>query len=164
LPITIRDTGDLKAVTRQLRAQADGKELVKELRTGLRGVMNPIRDEVKAAYRAGPSAKGKAGRRGGSLRGALTRATRVEVRTTGRLAGVRLRVDGRKMPDQMKSLPAYREGYKRPWRHPVYGDRDVWVSQPARPVFDRTVEPHEADAARAVEAVLDGIRRKLESR
>jgi hypothetical protein len=162
MPISIRDTGDLKAVTRQLRAQADGKELVKELRTGLREVLNPIRDEVKAAYRASPSARGGVRRRGGSLRGALARATRVEVRTSGKMAGARLRVDGRKMPAGQRSLPAYREGYKRPWRHPVYGDRDTWVSQAARPVFDRTVSRHEADADRAVDEVLDGIRRKLE--
>jgi hypothetical protein len=164
MPVSIRDTGDLKAVTRQLRAQADGKELVKELRTGLRAAITPVRDEVKAAYRASPSTRSAAGRRGRSLRGVLARATRVEVRTTGKLAGVRLRVDGRKMPDQMRALPAYREGEKRPWRHPVYGARETWVTQPAWPLFDRTVERHEPEADRAVDEVLDGIRRKLESR
>ena len=160
--VTIRDTGDLKAVTRQLRAQADGKELLAELRTGLRGVVNPIRDEVKAAYRAMPAGRGR--RPKTSLGSQLARVTRTEVRTSGKLAGVRLRVDGRKMPSGAKSLPAYVEGYKRPWRHPVYGNRNVWVSQPARPRFDRIVEPHEDDATRAVDEVLDGIRRKLESR
>jgi len=162
--VTIRDAGDLKRVTRQLRQQADGKELVKELRAGLRGVLVPIRDEVKAAYRSAPSKGGKAGRRGGSLRGQLARATRVEVRTTGRMAGARLRVDGRKMPAGSRSLPAYWEGYKRPWRWPVYGNREAWAQGRARPTFDRTVEPHEDDADRAVDEVLDGIRRKLEAR
>jgi hypothetical protein len=160
--VTIRDTGDLKRLTRQLRDQADGKELVKELRTGLREVLNPIRDQVKGAYRSAPSGRGRAGRRGGSLRGLLAKATRVEVRTTGKMAGARLRVDGRKMPSRAKAIPAYWEGYKRPWRHPVYGNREAWVTQPAHPIFDRIVESHEDDADRKVEQVLDGIRRKLE--
>jgi hypothetical protein len=72
--VTIRDSGDLKRVTRQLRQQADGKELVKELRTGLRAILVPIRDEVKAAYRSAPSGRGGARRKGGSLRGALAKA------------------------------------------------------------------------------------------
>jgi hypothetical protein len=161
---TIRDAGDLKAVNRQLRQQADGRELRKELSGALRQVLMPIRDEVKAAYRAAPSTQGKARRKGGSLRGQLARATRVEVRTTGRMAGARIRVDGRKMPAGQRSLPAYWEGYKRPWRWPVYGNRQAWAQGRARPTFDRTVEPHEDDAGRAVDAVLDDIRRKLERR
>ena len=160
--VTIRDSGDLKRVNRQLREQANGKELVRDLRTGLRDVLRPIANEVKVAHRSAPSRRGGARRRGGSLRAALARATRVEVRTTGRMAGARIRVDGRKMPAGQRSLPAYWEGYKRPWRHPVYGDRDAWVTQSARPTFDRTVEPHEDEADRKVEQVLEGIRRKLE--
>jgi hypothetical protein len=160
----IRDTGDLKAVNRQLRHQADGRELRKELSGGLRQVLVPIRDEVKAAYRAAPSGQGKARRKGGSLRGQLAKATRMEVRTSGRMIGVRLRVDGRKMPAGQRSLPAYWEGYKRPWRWPVYGNRQAWAQGRARPTFDRTVEPHEDDAGRAVDQVLDDIRRELERR
>jgi hypothetical protein len=160
--VTIRDSGDLKRVNRQLREQANGKELVRDLRIGLRDVLNPIRDEVKRAYRAAPSGRGGTRRRGGSLRGLLAKATRTEVRTTGRMAGARIRVDGRKMPTGQRSIPAYWEGEKRPWRHPVYGNRQVWRVQPARPLFDRTVEPHEDEADRKVEEVLEGIRRKLE--
>jgi hypothetical protein len=159
--VRIVDTGDLKAVIRQLRRQADGKELAKELRTGLREVLVPVRDEVKAAYRASPS-RGRRGRPGPSLRSLLARVTRVEVRTSGKLAGARLRVDGRKMPAGMRSLPQMWEGEKR-WRWPVYGDRTNWVQGRARPTFDRTVEPHEDEAQRAVEAVLGRVVRKLEA-
>jgi hypothetical protein len=164
--ISIRDSGDLRRINRQLREQADGKELVRDLRTGLRDVLRPIASEVKAAYRSAPSRRGGARRRGGSLRAALARVTRVEVRTTGRMAGAGIRVDGRKMPTGQRSLPAYWEGYKRPWRHPTYGNRSArgWVTQPARPLFDRTVEPHEDEADRKVEEILEGIRRKLERR
>lgn len=158
--IDVRDAGDLKRLNRQLGEVAGGRELRKELRTGLRDVLRPVAAEVKAAYRA------RAGRRRRGQRRALHRllagVVRVEVRTSGRLAGARIRVDGRKMPDQMKSLPAYVEGYKPRWRHPVFGDRDVWVAQAADPLFDRTVEPHEPAATRAVDKVLADVRDKLE--
>ena len=163
MDVTIRDAGDLKRLARDLRDLADGKELRKELTGGFRDVLRPIAAEVKAAYRSGPS-RGRRGRPGPPLRSLLAKATRVEVRTTGRMAGARVRVDGRKMPDRMKSIPAYWEGYKRPWRWPVYGNRQAWAQGRARPTFDRTVEPHAGDAGRAVDAVLDGVRRKLERR
>lgn len=162
MKVRIIDSGDLRRVNRQLRRQADGRELRRELSGGIRNVLNPIRDEVKAAYRAQPGYRGRRSRPGPPLRVLLARATRVEVRTTGRLAGARLRVDGRKMPAGMRSLPQMWEGEKR-WRWPVYGDRTNWVQGRARPTFDRTVEPHEDEAQRAVEAVLGRVVRKLEA-
>jgi hypothetical protein len=160
--VKFRGAGDLKRLNRQLRDVADGKALRKELTGGLRDVLRPVATRVKAAYLASPSGRGGARRKGGSLRRNLARVTRVEVRTSGRMAGARVRVDGRKMPTGAKALPAYREGYRRPWRHPVYGNTDVWVTQPAVPVFDRTVEPYEQFAGRAVDRVLDDVRDKLE--
>jgi hypothetical protein len=161
MQVRLIDAGDLKRLNRQFRDLEDGKELRKELTGGFRGVLNPIRDQVKAAYRSAPSG-GRRGRAGPSLRSLLAKATRVEVRTTGRLAGARIRVDGRKMPNQMKSIPAYWEGYKPRWRWPIYGNRQNWAQGRARPTFDRTVEPHTDDARRAAERVLDGVRHKLE--
>jgi len=160
--VRIIDSGDLRRVNKQLRQQADGKELRKELSGGLREALNPIRDEVKAAYRAQPGYRGRRTRPGPPLRNLLAKATRVEVRTTGKLAGARLRVDGRKMPAGMRSLPQMWEGSKR-WRWPVYGDRRHWAQGRARPTFDRTVEPHEDEARRKVEQIVDGVRRKLQA-
>ena len=162
--VTIRDAGDLKRLNRQLRDLEDGKELRRELTSGLRGVVNPIRDQMKAAYRSRPTQDDR-GRPGPSLRSLLAKATKTEVRTTGKLAGVRIRVDGRKMPDRMKSLPSMWEGppQGKRWRHPVYGNREVWVAQQSHPTFYRIAEPLEADARRAIDEVLDGVRRKLEA-
>jgi hypothetical protein len=171
--VRIIDSGDLRRVNKQLRQQANGKELLKELRTGLRDVLNPIKVEVQIAYRSAPSkghaSSSRARRSQPNLRTLLAKATRVEIRATGRQAGARLRVDGRKMPSGMKALPRYYEGTKRPWRHPVFGFRgglsviNRWVSQQPNPTFDRTVEPHEDEARRKVEQVVDGVRRKLEA-
>jgi hypothetical protein len=152
------DTGDFKTLNKQFRRVADGKELRKELASGLRGVLRPYVPRVRAAYLASPS-KGhafssRARRAQPPLRALLAKATRVEVRLTGRQAGARLRVDGRRMPTGMRSLPAYWEGTKPRWRHPVFGDRDTWVDQRARPTFEKVVRPSEAEARREVERVV----------
>jgi hypothetical protein len=160
--VSMVDAGDLKRLAKDLRKHADGKELRKELTGGFRGVLNPVRDQVKAAYLAQPASAGSHPTGRADLRVLLAKATRTEVRTSGRQAGARVRVDGRKMPNRMKSLPAYREGYKRPWRHPVYGRRESWVAQPARPLFDRITQGHADEGLAAVNRVLDDVRRKLE--
>lgn len=158
--IAFRDSGDLKRLARDLRDVADGRELRKELTDGLRGVLRPLVPQVRTAYRNAAS-RGRSGRRGPPLRTLLAAATRMEVRTAGKQAGARLRVDGRKMPSGLKSLPQMWEGEKR-WRHPLFGDRDTWIQQPARPVFYRVVSPHADDALRAIDNVLNDVRRKLE--
>lgn len=182
---TILDSADLKRLARDLRDVADGRELRKELTQGLRGVLNPIRDQVKAAYRSAPSkghaSSSRARQRQPNLRTLLAGATRVEVRTSGRLAGARLRVDGRKMPSGMRSLPSMWEGppQGKRWRHPVFPDAGPrhrftdrtrtfateapWVQQESHPTFYRITAGHEVTARRAVEQVLDGVRRKLEA-
>jgi hypothetical protein len=162
--VTIRDAGDLKAVNRALGQAANGKQLKKELRGRLRDVGRPLVAEVKSAWQSAPSGRGKVRRRGGSLRGNLARATRLEVRLTGKQAGVRVRTDGRRMPDGMKSLPGYAEGVRRrPWRHPVYGNRDVWVTQQPFPRFYKTVAGpgDEQRARRACEEAVEAVFKKI---
>jgi hypothetical protein len=164
MQVEIRDVGDLKRLVRAFRDLEDGKQLRKELVGGLRGVMNPVRDQVKAAYRSAPSG-GRRGRGGRSLRSLLAGATRVEVRTSGRMAGVTLRVDGRKMPSGMRSLPSMWEGppQGKPWRHPVHGDRSNWVAQPSRPTAQRIVPARQGEALQAIDQVMARMRRKLET-
>jgi hypothetical protein len=159
------DAGDLRRLNRQLRGVPDGKQLGKELSAGLRGALVPARDKVKAGYLAQPAGQDpKFGGRAGQpdLRVLLAKATRIEVSRSGRRAGVRLRVDGRKMPSGMRALPRYWEGYKPRWRTPLFGDRSRWYAHRAHPLFDRTVAPYIDDAFRSVQRVAEGVRGKLD--
>jgi hypothetical protein len=163
----LRDTGDLKAVARALGRYADGKALKKELSAGLRNVLKPFVPRVRAAYLGRPGFAGKRSRgraRQPSLRSLMAKATRVEVRLSGKLAGARVRVDGRKMPSGMRSLQSMYEGPPRGkrWRHPVYGDRTTWVAQPSTPTFYAVVQPSEAQAVAEVERVVGAIFDKIE--
>jgi hypothetical protein len=158
--VTIRTAADLKAYSKALRAHADGKELGKNLTRELRAVAQPFVPRVRQAWLSAPSSgHGTAtrARRGQpDLRTLLAKATRVEVRRTGKLAGVRIRTDGRKMPDRMKALPGYVEGIRRrPWRHPVFGDQGTWTQQDPFPRFYDAVQPAFDQAWQATQRVLD---------
>lgn len=156
MSIRLQDSGDLRRVSRELRAM-DNKEITKRFRKELRAAARPLVPKVKSAIRAIPSSEGYSA---DGLRGNLAKATRLEVKTTGKQAGVAIRVDGRKMPAHMKSLPAMVEGRKK-WRHPVFGNREVWVTQTREPYFYKTVRAAGPAARRAVNRVLDGITKDI---
>jgi len=67
------------------------------------------------------------------------------------------------MPDRMKALPGYAEGIRRrPWRHPVFGNREVWVSQRPFPRFYEAAQPDEAEARRRCNAAVDAVFTQIE--
>lgn len=174
MQISLRDTGDLKRLHRALGQVAGGKELRRELSQGLRGVLRPYVPRVQAAYRAIPEYKGRRSRSRAQQRDLsdlLARSVRVEVRLTGKQAGARIRADGRRMPDGFKSLPRLVEGEGHEvdrragrWRHPVFGNREVWVQQQPFPTFYRVLRPTEGQARREVGHVIARIVQELERR
>ncbi|WP_432169050.1 hypothetical protein [Streptomyces sp. 1222.5] len=156
MSIELRGSGDLRRISRELR-RMDDQELKKRFRKELRAAAAPLVPRVRQSIRSIPSGRGYTP---DGLRGALSKAVKLEVKTAGRQAGVAIRVDGRKMPSHMKSLPSMVEGKKR-WRHPVYGRRDVWVNQPTQPYFYNVVRAAGPASRRAVSRVLDGITRDI---
>ncbi|MFI5973507.1 hypothetical protein [Streptomyces sp. NPDC051452] len=156
MSIFVRDSGDLRRIVRELRAM-DDKKLKAKFRRELRKAAQPLVPKVRRSIRNIPSQQAYSP---DGLRAALARATRIEVKTSGREAGVAIRVDGRKMPSRMKSLPSMVEGTKR-WRHPVFGNREVWVDQPKQPYFYNAVRTAGPLARRAVSRVLDDITREI---
>lgn len=164
MQLVLVDSGDLKAISRALRHRADGKELRKELVAELKQAAAPLVPKVQQAWRTAPIDR-KPGRKGskrhtrGQLRELLADSTWAQARLTGKEAGVRIRSDGRKMPNQMKSLPGYAEGIRRrPWRHPVMGDRDTWVTQRPFPSFYQAIgDGDEVAARRAVNEAVDKV-------
>jgi hypothetical protein len=135
----------------------DSPELKKRFRKELRAAAAPLVPKVRSSIRSIPSNRGYSP---DGLRGALAKAVKLEVKTAGRQAGVAIRVDGRKMPSHMKSLPSMAEGKKR-WRHPVFGNREVWVTQTPHPYFYSALRVAGPASRRAVSRVLDGISRDI---
>ena len=93
----------------------------------------------------------------------MAKAAQLEVKTA-RHPAVSVFVNPRKMPDGQKSLPEYVEaskGHTR-WRHPVFGNRDVWVQQPPNKYFTPSVRDAEALAMRECENVNKDNARDLQ--
>lgn len=155
--VRLRTSSDLRRITRELR-RMDDKKIKAEFRKELRAAAKPMVPAVRQAIRQIPSGQPY---RPEGLRGLMSKAVRLEVRTTGRQAGVRIRVDGRKMPPHMRALQAYMEGKKSPWRHPVYGNREVWVKQDPHPYFYKTVIPMGARARLGVNKAAARVARQI---
>jgi hypothetical protein len=167
LTVTILDSKDLKDLAKAFKGVADGKALRKELTDGMRNVLRPMVPEVRAAFKASPSmghggmSHAQANR--ADLRALLAKATRVEVKLTGRAAGARIRVDGRKMPSGLRGIPKAWEGEGGArWRHPTWGNRQSWVQQRPRPLFYRIVAPKAEGAAKEIERIANRVVAKLE--
>lgn len=156
MQIGLRGGEELAAISRQLRTMGNGREIKKQFTRELRTVARPMVPAVRASINAIPASSGASS----GLRKRMAAATRLKVRTVGRQANVSVLVDPRKMPEHEKSLPAYMEGTKRNWRHPVYG-RGVWVSQKPHPYFYKVVLPIGLRARSAAGRVIDGITRKI---
>jgi hypothetical protein len=152
---------DLRVIGRELR-RMDDREVTARFRRDLRAAAVPLVPAVRASARAIPS-KQTRGRRAG-LRRDIARAVTLRVRTAGKLASVAIFVDGRKMPDREGALPQYMEGTRPRWRHPVFGNPDVWVMQPAHPYFYRVVRPLGFASRIAINKTIDSITRDITGR
>lgn len=155
----------LRQLGKDLRKEADGKALRRQFIKDVKAEVKPIQSKVKSAYQSNPSkraAESKSQRR--SLRAALAKATTIQVSLSGRRAGVRLRVAGKKMPDGEGRLPKiYEHGNssRGRWRHPVFGDDEVWVTQKATPTFYETVKPGIKPVERRVEKIANDLAKRL---
>ncbi len=148
----VRTGPELARIVRELKKMGDGKEIVKRFRSELRSASKPILPAVRTSIGNIPSKQQKH-----SLRKEMQRASTLSITTSGRSAGIVVRVDGRKMPDRKGSLPAYMEGTKKRWRHPVFGNRDNWVDQSKHPYFDPTMHKFVPVILRAIDKVVSEI-------
>lgn len=153
----------LRSLSKDLRRQADGKDRAKVLRRELREVAKPFVPKLRSAIRALPS-HGESARRGRmSLRAQLARSVTLQIRTSGRRAGVSVFMNPRKMPTGMKALPMYMEatpGYTR-WRHPDFG-HDPWMTQRPHPYFTRATGSVDQMVGRAANRVVEATATDLE--
>lgn len=114
-------------------------------------------EAVKTAHRAKQAAKAEAG---AGLRESIARATSGSISTGSKTTGVSVswRVRAAKMANSQRKLPKDFNRAKG-WRHPVFGDRQVWVTQHGAPYFDVVIKRHE-DYLR--DRVVDGMQRAAE--
>lgn len=145
--------GDL---ARRLRKAARA-DLRRELVKGIRRPAADIAKQAKANVRALPSR----GRSSG-LRRRVARTVRVTARSSGAGVGVRIWADPKRMPGGQGNLPRHLDTGR--WRHPVFGDRDTWVTQTVPPGwFGRAARDKGDDARREVLDAMRRVRDQLEA-
>lgn len=138
----------LPVLAKAMRAEADGKQLRKELIAEMRTALAPGVSAVQSKLRAIPrSATDTASPALGIY---LASRVRTQVRLSGKSAGVKIRIP------QTPQLRGFRFAARRlnrdAWRHPVFGNRENWVEQqsPIQGFFDDTLRPDRAKMRGAV--------------
>jgi hypothetical protein len=142
----VRHLEDLARLSRALRAAgSEGKGLRRELYSGLNRATKPVRGEMKAAISdALPSS--------GGLAADVQRSTRFTTTTsTGARLGVRIRARGKRSIRRMNSTGSF--------RHPVFGNRNVWVTQSAGVTKGFLDEPFNKSRPRVQREVIETIAR-----
>lgn len=152
----------LAALVRALRAEEDGKALRKDLAKNMRAALRPAAAEAKSSIMAMPASGLMPS--APALRSSVAKKIRPEVKLGGRWSGARVKAfktkNVRGFPNAPKRLN--RAGG---WRHPVFGNREVWVQQRGKvDWFDRSFEGREGEYRAAVEQAMEDMARRIADR
>lgn len=147
----IRGADDVDALVKRIRTHADSKAIRKEMFQGLNRSTKPVRADMRDAI---PKALPQ---RGGLAR-EIQASTRFNTSAkSGKNAGVT--IWARNRGHDIRTLIGKR------LRHPVWGNRRLWVNQSAGvdpDVFGKTFEDQKPEVARDIQRVLGDIKRKVE--
>lgn len=163
-PFTLRvETHEgLAALVRAIRAEEDGKQLRKELARNMRDVLKPAAAEAKSAIMSMPS--GGLMPSAPALRPAIAKRIRPEVKLGGRWSGARVKAFKTKNIRNFPNAPK-RTNRASGWRHPVFGNRDNWVTQHGKlEWFDRAFQGREGTYRAAVEQAMEDMARRIADR
>lgn len=167
--VRILGTGRLLELDRRLRA-AGGRRLEQNLHRRVRRAAEPTHTALQNAIRTVPirgPGGGATRRRAGDdgrahrtvgLRESIARAIRISVRST-QPVGARIWIDRGRLPADQRSLPDRIDDGR--WRHPVFGNRSVWVNQYGRPWWGVTLRRMEPHMRREIARVLDDVESRL---
>lgn len=146
------DAADFGALARRLR-QTGRSDLNRHMRARIRKAGRLIMDDQKSAVQSLPS--------GGAEHTGLYASTAAALQLQIRAKGVRIRVNSAKMRPDQQRLPRLMN--KGRWRHPVRGNRDVWVTQTVPPGwFDKPAQRRAVVVRREVIAAMTEAAREIE--
>jgi hypothetical protein len=160
--VRVSNTAELRRLGRRLRAAGSGG-LQRDLAAGIRREGRPVLGQIKSSVRGLEVGS----ERGGiappdtstGLRGRLAAATTVQTQGTG----VRYEVHGARVdPRYGHRLAKLSDTELAPrWRHPVFGNRQVWKTNVGRPWFFVTIRGAEGRFAGAVRRAMQVTANKI---
>ena len=152
---------NLRNVSNALKAEEDGKQLRKELTKNMREALKPGAAQAKSSIMAMSSVTPHDGP---ALKTAIARKIRPEVRITGKFPGAKIKAFKTKNLRNFPNAPK-RTNRSSGWRHPVYGNREVWVQQTGKVKwFDRAFEGQDGHYRRQVQFALADMVNRIASR
>lgn len=144
-----------------------GQPIVQDVRAAAEGLHSSSshgggarqRQRYSASRARSERAAANALRRSGGLRRRVAAATTLE--STQR--GVRFVVRSAQLPENQRTLPRHMNSEK-PMRHPVFGNRDNWVSQSFRAAgfFSKTISQKSNNFRRYISAQMEQIKKQIE--
>jgi hypothetical protein len=169
LDVTVKGSEDLRRMARALR-QADRVDLRRNLGKAMRRAGKPTLDAVK---KSAEDIKTTGFRKPGArhpfekvveahgTRRRIAEAATLDVRVEEDNPRVRFRIAEAKLPENLRSMPRHFDSGK-PWRHPVLGNRNAWVSQTADPWFWPPIRDNIKTFRAEIDRALDETREMLE--
>lgn len=96
------------------------------------------------------------------LRAPMARAVEAQISTGSDNPRVRIAMRTGSIPPRIRRVVKYVVGEAKRWRHPVMGNREVWVSQNAPNVWEPVARRHLDDFRREVDSAIDRAARRIE--
>jgi hypothetical protein len=160
---------ELRNLIRDLKDQ-QRRDLRRRLNKKIRDATAPIIRDLRSAImrvevQATPPGTATGGRQRHphehDLRARVARAITTSITPNG---GVRIKVSANRVGPYGASLAKYLDTeiplYRR-WRHPVFGNTNVWRVQRGQPWFFQTISQHRSDLESAVLQAIDEVRAEL---
>lgn len=135
----------------------EGRDQVLQLRRDLLKIPTNLRKEIRPALREAAE-NVKRGAQGNShWSSRIPAAMRIRVSFAQNRPGVFIVVDKGKAPHARP----YEGIIVGSFRHPVFGDRDVWVTQQTRPYLVPALESNEGETFTLIRSTVDEVMAKL---
>ena len=152
---------NLRNISRALRAEEDGKELRKELTRNMREALKPGAAEAKSNIMSMASATPHGGP---ALKSSIARKIRPEARISGKFPGAKIKAF--KTPNiRGFANAAKRTNRASGWRHPLFGNREVWIQQHGKiKWFDHAFEGRRNHYEHAVKSALADMVNRIADR
>ncbi|NEA67550.1 hypothetical protein G3I56_34415 [Streptomyces sp. SID12488] len=158
--LAVENVDGLAALVRAIRAEEDGKALRKDLAKNMRDALRPGAQQAKDSIMAMVSTQGAMP----ALRSSIARKIRPEVKLGGHWSGARVKAFKTKNIRGFPNAPK-RTNRASGWRHPVYGNRNNWVTQRGKiEWFDRSFTGREALYKQAVNQAMEDMARRIAAR
>jgi hypothetical protein len=135
-------------------ARVDASDIT-ALVAGLRAAAPTVRRDLPARMRKVGDVAARDARQRASWSSRIPDAIRVGTQTRGGRAGVFLRVVAAKAPHARAYEGLAKGGSRVSFRHPVFGDRDRWVTQRTRPFLVPAVQARRDQVNAELSALID---------